>query len=142
MTQAQTGNKVKVHYSGTLDDGTVFDSSREKDPLEFILGQGSVIPGFENAVIGMDEGDTKNFTLSPDEAYGEYRDDLIAVVSKDQLPPSIDPQIGMVLQASAQDGTVTNVLVSNVDESNVTLDGNHPLAGKQLNFEIELVEVD
>ncbi|MFW5775495.1 MAG: FKBP-type peptidyl-prolyl cis-trans isomerase [Chitinivibrionales bacterium] len=141
MAEAHEGDKVKVHYEGKLSDGTVFDSSREREPLEFKLGEHTVIPGFENAVMGMNEGESKAFSISPDEAYGQRRDELIAQVSRTQIPESIDPKTGMILQVKNQEGATTNVTVTEVSDESVTLDGNHPLAGKELNFEIELVEI-
>ncbi len=141
MVQAKDGDTVKVHYDGTLEDGSTFDSSREKAPLEFTLGAGSVIPGFEKAVIGMNEGESKTVTVPPEEGYGEYMNEFVATVEKSRIPPNIDPEIGMVLQAAAQDGSVTNFTITAIDDNEVTLDGNHPLAGKNLTFDIELLEI-
>ncbi len=141
MAQAHEGDKVKVHYEGKLSDGTVFDSSRDREPLEFKLGEHAVIPGFESAVMGMNEGESKEFSISPDEAYGQRRDELVAQVNRSQIPESIDPKNGMILQVKNQEGATTNVTVTDVSDDTVTLDGNHPLAGKELNFEIELVEI-
>lgn len=141
MTQAKDGSKVKVHYTGKLDDGTVFDSSKDRDPFEFTIGTGSVIPGFEKGIVGMATGETKTVTIPPDEAYGQKRDELIADVKKSHFPPDITPTVGQQLQMQQPDGRPLNVMVTKIEGEDVTLDANHPLAGKTLTFEIELVEV-
>ena len=141
MAQAKTGDKVRVHYSGFLEDGTVFDSSLDREPLEFTLGEGMVIKGFEDAVLGMSVGETKTISIPSDEAYGPYREDLVAVVEKNMVPPDIDPKVGLVLQLRTPDGSITDVVVTEVNEDTITLDANHPLAGKDLIFEIKLVEI-
>ncbi|MGC9327900.1 MAG: FKBP-type peptidyl-prolyl cis-trans isomerase [Candidatus Hinthialibacter sp.] len=141
MAQAKLGDVVKVHYKGTLEDGAVFDTSENMDPLEFTLGEGEVIPGFENAVLGMNEGENKTVTIPPDQAYGDSDQELILNVARADLPPQIVPEIGMVLKATGEDGAVSHIVISDMDEDSVTLDGNHPLAGQVLNFEIELVEI-
>lgn len=141
MAQAKAGDKVRVHYSGSLEDGTIFDSSLEKEPLEFTLGREMVIPGFENAVVEMNEGDTKTVTIPPEDAYGHRREELVVDIEKSRIPPSIDPQLGMVLQVSSHDGTIAVVTVTDITEDTVTLDGNHPLAGEELIFEIKLLEI-
>lgn len=130
-----------MHYTGSFDDGAVFDSSLEGQPLEFAVGEGEVIPGFEKAVDGMNKGETKTISIPPDEAYGTHRDDLIAVVGREQLPPEIEPAVGMVLEMSSEDGIVTNVTITEIGDDTITLDANHELAGKKLNFEITLVEI-
>lgn len=142
MSQVKDGDTVKVHYTGTLEDGTVFDTSREREPLEFTLGNGQLIPGFEKAVLGMAEGDTTEVSIESDNAYGERRDDLELEVSKTDLPEEIDPEVGMQLQMQQEEGRAIPVQITNVEEEIVTLDANHPLAGKDLNFEIELVEIN
>jgi peptidylprolyl isomerase len=141
MSVVKNGDTVKVHYHGTLDDGTVFDSSHERDPLSFTLGQGEIIPGFENAVQGMSQGDSKNVSIPPDEAYGQRQEDNMLQVNQSDIPEEINPEKGMVLQVKTQDGQSRNVTVAEVTDETVTLDGNHPLAGENLNFEINLVEV-
>ncbi|MCF8107397.1 MAG: peptidylprolyl isomerase [Desulfohalobiaceae bacterium] len=141
MSVVKNGDTVKVHYHGTLDDGTVFDSSHERDPLNFTLGQGEIIPGFENAVQGMSQGDSKNVSIPPDEAYGQRQEDNMLQVNQSDIPEEINPEKGMVLQVKTQDGQSRNVTVAEVTDETVTLDGNHPLAGENLNFEINLVEV-
>ncbi len=139
--QVKAGDTVRVHYSGFLEDGTVFDSSLERDPFEFTLGQGMVIPGFEDAVMDMKVGETKTVDIPNEKAYGPYRDELLVVVEKSQVPPHIEPSVGMALQIRTPEGTVTNVNVTDMDDDTITLDANHPLAGKDLIFEIKLVEI-
>lgn len=141
MTQAKTGDTVRVHYTGTLDDGTVFDSSAEREPLEFTIGNGQVIPGFENGVMGMAPGDTKSVTIAPGDAYGDYNPEAVVRVPRDQFPPDLDPEVGMMLQVRLQDGRPAHVVVTEVAEADVALDGNHPLAGKNLTFALNLVEI-
>jgi|Deesub1362A_J573_1020465.scaffolds.fasta_scaffold18801_2 FKBP-type peptidyl-prolyl cis-trans isomerase 2 len=141
MAKAKEGDTVRVHYSGFLEDGTVFDSSLERDPLEFTIGSGMLIPGFEEAVLGMDEGETKTVQISAEDAYGPRREELVITISKEQIPPDIDPVTGQELQVRTPNGMVTNVLVTDVTDDTVTLDANHPLAGKDLIFEIKLVEI-
>jgi len=138
---ASAGDKVRVHYTGRLDDGTVFDSSDGRDPIEFTLGTQAVIPGFESAVLGLEAGDKTTIVIGPEDAYGVRRDDRIAVVPRSQLPDDIVPEAGMVLRAVGGDGEML-VTVTNVSGDEVTLDGNHPLAGKQLTFDIELAGID
>lgn len=141
MAQARIGDTVRVHYTGSLEDGTVFDSSVGSEPMEFTIGQNMMIPGFENAVIGMDEGDSRTVSIPPDEAYGDHNKDLVAVVERSEIPSSINPKTGMMLQATSDEGIVTPVTITEVTEDAVTLDANHPLAGKRLIFEIRLLEI-
>lgn len=141
MSKVKDGNTVKVHYTGTLKDGSVFDSSVEREPLEFKLGEGQLIPGFEKAVIGMEEGDKTKVDIPVKEAYGEAREELIINVPKDQLPEDVQPEIGMQLQVNQPDGQPVPVRVAEISDDELTLDANHPLAGKDLAFEIELVEI-
>ncbi len=141
MAQAKAGDTVLVHYTGSFDDGAEFDSSLDGEPLEFTVGQGEVIPGFDNAVDGLDEGETRTVSIPPDEAYGNHRDDLVAVIGREQLPTEIDPEVGLVLEMSSEDGIVTNVTITEIGDDTITLDANHELAGKKLNFEITLVEI-
>lgn len=141
MPEAKTGDKVKVHYTGKLADGTQFDSSVNQEPLEFTLGAEEVIPGFEQAVVGMTPGDSKTTTINPDEAYGLYDDELLLEVERDQFPPDINPEIGQRLQLHQADGEVFGAVVTDFDDETVTLDANHPLAGQALTFEIELLEI-
>jgi len=140
MAEARRGDTVRVHYTGTLDDGTVFDSSRDREPLEFSLGTGQVIPGFDQALTGMKPGESKKVTIPAAEAYGPYRSELVLVVDRGEFPPDIQPGIGDQFQLS-QDGQSFVVSVTDVNDANVTLDANHPLAGEDLTFELELVEI-
>ena len=138
---ANDGNTVKVHYTGTLEDGTVFDTSVEHEPLEFTLGEGTLIPGFEEAVRGMQVGQSKTVLIPVEEAYGPHSDDLVLVVGRTQLPEGMDPQVGQQLQMQQANGGMTVVVVTDVSETTITVDANHPLAGKDLTFEIELIEI-
>lgn len=142
MAQAQNGSTVSVHYTGMLDDETVFDSSRDGDPLSFTIGSGQIIPGFEKGVVGMSPGETKRVEISADEAYGPYQDDQVIEVGRDKLPDDLEPQVGQQLQVQQTDGQVAVVTIKEVTPSAVQLDANHPLAGKDLTFEIEMVTVE
>jgi peptidylprolyl isomerase len=141
MPEAKTGDKVKVHYTGKLADGTQFDSSADQEPLEFTLGAGEVIQGFEEAVVGMNPGDSKVATINADEAYGDYDEDLVLEVEREQFPPEITPEVGQRLQLHQPDGEVFGAVVTGFDDEMVVLDANHPLAGQDLTFEIELVAI-
>ena len=142
MSTAKTGDTVRVHYTGSLTDGTVFDSSREREPLSFQVGAGQVIPGFNDAVEGMEVGDKVDVTIESKDAYGDYRDDFVINVNPSDIPDEIDPEVGMDLQLHQQDGGAIPVKVTAVSDDAVTLDANHPLAGKDLKFEIELVGIE
>ena len=141
LSQVNKNDTVKVHYTGKTDDGVVFDSSREREPLQFTMGQGQLIPGFENAVEGLKVGESTTVRIPADEAYGEVREDMIVDISRAQIPPDIDPEVGMVLQMQQPNGMPLNVTVKNVSDESVTLDANHPLAGQALTFDIEIVEI-
>jgi peptidylprolyl isomerase len=141
MTQAKSGDSVKIHYTGTLDDGTEFDSSAGRDPLQFTLGTGQVIPGFDKAVEGMAVGDSKTVNIAAEDAYGPRHEQMVQEVPRTALPDDLDPEEGMALRAEGQDGQTLNLTVTAVSDNSITVDGNHPLAGKALNFDIELVEI-
>jgi peptidylprolyl isomerase len=141
MTKAAQGSTVLLHYTGTLEDGTEFDSSRGGDPLRFTVGAGEVIPGFEEAVSGMAPGETRTFTIPANEAYGPRRDDLVMQVPLDQFPPEIDFAVGQQYPVEVNEGQVVLVTVAALDSETVTLDANHPLAGKDLTFAVEVVTV-
>ena len=141
MMQAKLGDTVKVHYTGRLDDGTVFDSSSDRDPLEFTLGEGNIIAGFEEAVVGMSIGDAKTTLIPVDQAYGPHREEMVVVVERTQMPPDMQPEIGQQLQIQQPTGEAIPVIVTEVSDHEITLDANHPLAGEELTFEIELVEI-
>lgn len=142
MAQATEGDTVHIHYTGRLGDGTVFDSSREREPLEFTLGEGRVIPGFESAVTGMEPGETKTANVPAADAYGPRRDELVMTVEKEQLPDDLDPDVGQRLGMRTADGETVEVRVTATDDQAVELDANHPLAGQDLIFDIELVRLD
>ena len=141
MKKAGTGDNVKVHYKGSLDDDSVFDSSLDCDPLEFKIGGGQVIPGFEDAVIGMQVGETKTSRITTDKAYGSRLEETVIVFERDQLPKDFQPNVGQLLQFRRDDGQVIEVTVTGVSDTSVTFDGNHPLAGKDLIFEIQLLGI-
>ncbi|MFC2033851.1 peptidylprolyl isomerase [Chloroflexota bacterium] len=139
---AKDGNTVKVHYTGTLEDGITFDTSREREPLEFTIGEGNLIPGFEEAVKGMKIGQVKTVTIPSDEAYGPPREEMIIKIGREQLPENLNPTVGQQLQMQQPNGTATVVIITDVAENEITIDANHPLAGKNLIFEIELMEIN
>ncbi len=141
MAQAKLGDTVKVHYTGKLDDGTVFDSSANGEPLEFTIGDGNIIPGFEKAVVGMSPGDSKTELIPVEQAYGEHREDMIVVIDRAQMPPEMEPEIGQQLQIQQQSGQAIPVVITDISDSEITLDANHPLAGEDLTFDIQLVEI-
>ncbi|MGB2728247.1 MAG: peptidylprolyl isomerase [Halobacteriota archaeon] len=141
MAQAKHGDTVKVHYTGKLEDGTVFDTSVDRDPLQFTIGEGQIIPGFEQAVLGMNPGESKTIRIPTDEAYGTRREEMVMMVDRNQLPADLNPEVGQQLQSRQPDGQTIVVTVTEVSESSVTVDANHPLAGKDLTFDIQLVEV-
>ncbi|MEG3056550.1 MAG: peptidylprolyl isomerase [Methanoculleus sp.] len=141
MAQAKQGDTVKVHYTGKLDDGTVFDASSGRGPLEFTIGEGEIIPGFEQAVVGMEPGEMKTARIPPDEAYGPHFDDMTLTVDRDQFPEDVNPEPGQQIQIQQSDGRAAIVTISEVSESSVTLDANHPLAGQPLTFDIQLVDI-
>lgn len=138
---AESGDTVRVHYTGTLDDGTVFDSSRDGEPLEFVLGEGQVIEGFEEALLGMREGESREVELPPDKAYGERSDELVIQVDRDELPEDLDPEVGQTLAVDTGDEEEMAAWVAEVGDASITVDLNHPLAGRTLAFEVELVEL-
>ena len=141
MTKAKTGDKVKVHFEGYLEDGQVFGSTMDDEPFEFIIGDKNMLPGFENAVIGMQKGDTKTITLPPEEAYGAHKKELVSVMEKSGFPKEINLEIGKRLRVRTQDGKYTVVTIKDVTEDSIVLDENDPLAGKTLTFKIELVDI-
>ena len=139
---AKAGDTVKVDYTGTLSDGTQFDSSKGKSPLEFTIGSNQVIKGFDDAVTGMKVGQTKKVTIPAADAYGTYRNDLVFQVDKSRLPSTITPAVGMQLQMTQTDGSKITVTIKAISDTTVTMDANAPLAGKDLTFEITLVEIE
>jgi len=135
------GQKVKIHYTGTLDDGSKFDSSEGRDPLEFEMGAGMVIPGFETGVKDMAVGEKKTVHIPASEAYGEKRDEMVMEFERTQLPEDLEPEVGMGLQMQGPEGQPIPVQITAVAETTITIDANHPLAGQNLNFKLELVEI-
>lgn len=141
MAQVQDGDTVKVHYTGRLSDGTVFDSSLERDPLQFQLGASQVIPGFEQAVVGLSPGEKVTTEIPAAAAYGDHMADRIVTVNREDLPPDYTPEVGHQLQSQQGDGRSIMAVINEVTDTLVKLDMNHPLAGKDLIFDIELVEI-
>ena len=141
MSKAKTGDKVKVHYTGTLEDGTQFDSSREREPLEFTIGGQQVIPGFENAVIGLEEGEITSIEIPPSEGYGDYDEKLRFVFDKSQFPNDLELKPGLRLNMQGEGDKVAVFTVVDILGDEVVLDGNHPLVGRTLLFDLELVEI-
>ena len=141
MTQAKPGDKIRMHYSGTLADGSTFDSSKGRDPLEFELGSGQIIPGLDEAVTGMATGETKTVTVAPEQAYGDRDPSRVQAVPRSQIPDHIPTEPGTQLQVQTPEGQTLPVTVASVTDEEVTLDANHPLAGQALTFDVEIVEI-
>lgn len=141
MNQVKENNTIKVNYTGKLADGQIFDTSEGREPLEFTLGQGQLIPGFEKGVIDMKLNEKKTITISKEEAYGDVNEDLIQEVQKAQLPQEIKPEVGMGLVSKSPDGNETNLVVVEVKDDTIVIDANHPLAGKELIFDLEVVAI-
>ena len=142
MTAAKSGDTVAIHYTGTLSDGTTFDSSAGRDPLEFVVGSGQIIPGLDRAIPGMEVGDKKTVEVPCADAYGEANPENRQAVPRDQIPADIPLEVGLTLQMQSPDGQhVIPVTVAEMDETSVTLDANHALAGKDLTFEVEVVDI-
>ena len=141
MSAVKKGDTIKVHYHGTLTDGTIFDSSLQREPLEFEVGGGMVIPGFDNGVLGMAVGEKRTINIPADEAYGQKQEEMIMEFPRDRFPEDMTPEVGMQLMMSSQTGQQFPVVVADVREDVVVLDANHPLAGKDLTFDLELVEI-
>jgi len=141
MVQTKYGDTVKVHYTGKLENGTVFDSSINREPLQLTIGEGCLIPGFENALVGMRPGESKTTKVEAGDAYGPHRKEMTQIINRDQFPKHLRPEVGQELQDYQPDGRIIKVMVADVSESSVTLDANHPLAGKDLTFDIQLVGI-
>ena len=141
MAKAKTGDTVKVHFEGSLEDGSIFGSTMDEKPFEFTIGQKSMLQGFENAVIGMHKGETKTITLPPEEAYGPHKKELVHVMDRSGFPQEINLEIGKRLRVRTQDGRYAIVTIKEFTEDYIVIDENDPLAGKTLTFEIELVEI-
>lgn len=141
MSQAKAGDTVQIHYTGTFDDGTVFDSSEGREPLKFELGSGQIIPGLDAAINGMSLGEKKTAKIPAAEAYGEVNPDARQAVPRDQLPADLPTEIGTTLQMQTPDGRAMPVVIADADETTITIDANHPLAGKDLTFAVEIVAI-
>ena len=141
MAQAKNGDTVTVHYTGKLEDGTVFDSSVNRDPVRFTLGEGLLIPGFEQAVLGMSPGESKTAEVSADQAYGLHREEMVVEIDRQEFPPHFQPEVGQQLSIPQSDDRTIRLIVTAVSEQKVTLDANHPLAGRDLTFDIQLLEI-
>ena len=141
MSQVKQDDTVKVHYTGKLENGQVFDSSVEREPIEFTLGQGQIIPGFEKGLLNMEVNEKKTVKIPSEEAYGAPRPELVQEVDKAQLPEEIKPEVGMGLVSKSPEGQEMNLVVTEVKDSSIVVDGNHPLAGKDLTFDLEVVEI-
>ena len=142
MATVSTGSKVKIHYTGKFDDGEVFDSSKGAEPLAFEVGTGQVISGFDNAVIGMQVGETKEVRLQEDEAYGPYNQEMVFPAAADQFEDGLVPEVGQQFQTEMEDGTPLLLTVKAAQDGEVILDANHPMAGKILNFDLEVIAID
>ncbi len=141
MAKVKNGDSVKVNYTGKLEDGTVFDTSDNKEPLEFKVGEGKLIKGFEAAVMGMEPGESKTVQIPADEAYGPHHPEMIMVIDRKEVPDTITPKVDQMLQVRQKDGTTFAVKITEVSENSLTLDANHLLAGKDLTFDIKLAEI-
>ena len=141
MTQAKAGDTVAIHYTGTLADGSQFDSSEGRDPLRFTLGSGQIIAGLDAAITGMSQGEKKSVTIAAAEAYGDHRPEAVQAVPRAQIPAEIPLEVGGGLQVQTPNGQTIPVTVTSVTDEEVTLDANHPLAGKDLTFAVELIEI-
>lgn len=139
--KAKQGDSVKVHYTGKLEDGTVFDSSVNREPLQFTIGKGQVITGFEQAVVGMNPGESKTTKVLSNQAYGPYRKEMVLEVDRKEFPEHLKPEIGQEYQIPREGARPTLVTVTEVSESKVVLDANHPLAGRDLIFDVQLLEI-
>ena len=141
MSVAKANDTVKVHYTGKLKSGEIFDTSVDRDPLEFTIGAGQLIKGFDEGVVGMKVNETKTLEIPSDEAYGPVHDQLIHEVEKAQLPAEIQPQVGQTLIATGAEGQETRLIIKEVKDASIVVDDNHPLAGKDLIFDVQLVEI-
>ena len=141
MSKVKNGDRVKIHYTGKLKDGEIFDTSREQQPLEFVVGNREMMPGLETRLIGMEAGDNKSIEVPPEEAYGPRQEELVIEVKKSELPDHIEPSLGLRLQMQVAEGNHVELAIIEIKEETITLDANHPLAGHTLFFDLELVEI-
>lgn len=142
MSKVKEGDNISLHYTGTLDDGTVFDSSEGGEPLSFTVGSGQVIAGFDEGVRDMEVGETKDINISPEQAYGEYYEELVKVVPREAFPPNVTPAVGMGFELELPSGQTMPVRIIDIEGEDVTLDANHLLAGEALNFKVRLVSIN
>lgn len=142
MSKVKADDTVQVHYTGKLKNGQVFDSTEGREPLKVTLGQGTLIPGFENGLIDMGINETKSITIPKDDAYGDVRQELFQSIPKTDIPETITPEVGMGLVAQGQDGSETQLRIAEVQEDHIVVDANHPLAGQDLIFELQVVEIE
>ncbi|MCL4163406.1 UNVERIFIED_CONTAM: hypothetical protein GTU68_059165 [Idotea baltica] len=141
MSKVKENDTVKVHYTGKLNNGQIFDSSIEREPLEVTLGQGGLIPGFEKGLVDMEVNEKKTVVIPKTEAYGEVQKELFQKVNKQELPDTIQPEVGMGLVAKNADGTERELRVAEVNDDHIVIDANHPLAGHDLTFDLELIAI-
>ncbi|MHA7944553.1 FKBP-type peptidyl-prolyl cis-trans isomerase [Formosa sp. 3Alg 14/1] len=141
MSQVKENDTVKVHYTGKLNDGRVFDSSLEREPIEVTIGQGMLIPGFENAIIDMKVNEKKTVEIAKEDAYGDINEELFHKVANEQLPPEVKPELGMGLTSKSEDGREHQFRVVDIQDDHIVVDGNHPLAGQALTFDLEVIEI-
>ena len=141
MVAAKQGDRVKVHYKGTLEDGSIFDSTEGQEPFEFTIGSGEVLPDFENAIVGLEPGNETNVKILSENAYGNYREDLCFPVERNYFPPNIEPKVGEFFSLQLKNGNTVVVKVKDIQGDTVILDANHPLAGEDLNFQIKLIKI-
>ena len=141
MSRAKAGDVVKVHFTGTLDNGNIFASTKDSEPLEFTIGGGSTFQKFEEDIIGMIAGDTKKITVEPDDGFGQRDDKLVFKVDKEGGPQELMLEVGKKLQMKQENGKVVDIIVTEVDDATITLDANYPLAGKTLTFDVKLMEI-
>lgn len=142
MAEAKAGDTVAVHYTGTLDDGTVFDSSKERAPLSFTVGSGQLIRGFDSAVVGMSVGETRTVKIAAEDAYGDHDERLVHAVERSAFPPDVELEVGRALVVKGPNGQPLRLTIVEIEDDEITLDGNHPLAGENLTFEISLVTIE
>lgn len=142
MEEVEKGDLVRLHYTGKLENGKVFDKTQENKPFEFYIGKGTVLPKFEDAILGMKDGEKKTFKVKPEDAYGQRRDELVVEVLKENLPKDLKPQVGQILEIRQKDSNaITQVEILRISENSISIDANHPLAGHELTFEVEIVKV-
>lgn len=141
MTKAKENDRVRVHYKGTMENDQVFDDSRSREPIEFVIGDGLLLQGFESAIVGMEKGDTKTIQIPAKEGYGPLREELVFNVQRSQFPQDLELELGMALELPLEEERTLHVTVVDISEENVSLDANHPLAGQNLTFELELIEI-